>query len=169
MTTLGVAIVIIKDGSILLTQRDDFHVWCLPGGAVDDGETLSDAALREAKEETGLELALGRLVGMYSQPNWHGGSHHMAIFAATPRGGRLRLASGETIDIGYFAQTDLPQPLVAWHRQPIDDALNGEIGIVRTCQYDWPFAPHLTRQDIYALRDQSGQTRQQFYLAHFRA
>ena len=46
MITLGVAIVIIKDGRILLTQRDDFHVWCLPGGAVDDGETLSDAALR---------------------------------------------------------------------------------------------------------------------------
>jgi len=86
MATLGVAIAIIQAGRVLLTKRDDFHVWCLPGGAVDNHESLADSALREAREETGLELELGRLVGMYSQPNWEGGSNHLAVFAAVPAG-----------------------------------------------------------------------------------
>lgn len=167
MATLGVAVAIIDAGRVLLTKRDDFHVWCLPGGAVDDHESLVESAVREAYEETGLELELGRLVGMYSQPNWEGGSHHLAVFAAKPRGGSLRLAPGETVDVAYFERAELPHPLVAWHRQPLADALDGLHGVVRSIAYDWPFALHLTRHDIYALRDQSGLARQQFYLAYF--
>lgn len=167
MATLGVAIAIIQAGRVLLTKRDDFHVWCLPGGAVDNHESLADSALREAREETGLELELGRLVGMYSQPNWEGGSNHLAVFAAVPAGGALRLALGETVDVGYFGRGELPHPLVAWHRQPLEDALDGLGGVVRSIAYDWPFAPHLTRREVYALRDQSGLTRQRFYLQHF--
>ena len=167
MPSIGVAIAIVESGRILLTQREDSEVWCLPGGAVDDGESLAQAAAREAHEETGLEVRLTRLVGMYSQPNWHHGGHHFALFAAEPAGGLPRLAAGETIDIGFFDLDALPRPLVWWHHQPIADALYGVAGITRSIDRAWPFEPHLTRQDIYAMRDRSGLGRQEFYLQHF--
>jgi len=52
---IGVNIAIIQDNSLLLTQREDFEVWYLPGGVVEPGETLAQAAMRKAKEETRLD------------------------------------------------------------------------------------------------------------------
>jgi len=65
-TILAASIAIIDNGRILLIQREDFRVWGLPGGDVNPGESLAQAAARETREETGLEVALTRLVGMYS-------------------------------------------------------------------------------------------------------
>jgi ADP-ribose pyrophosphatase YjhB (NUDIX family) len=167
MPSIGAVVAIIQQGRILLTKRDDFAVWCLPGGAVEDAESLEQAAARETFEETGLQVRLTRLVGMYSQPQWHHGGNHFALFAAEPIGGALRLAAGETVDVGFFDRAQLPQPLVAWHRQPIADALDGLAGVARVLDRPWPFDSHLTRAEIYALRDQSGLSRQQFYLQHW--
>ncbi|HXF60662.1 MAG TPA: NUDIX domain-containing protein [Caldilineaceae bacterium] len=77
---LGVNVAIFQDNHILLTKREDFEVWCLPGGAVDPHESLAEAAMREALEETGLTVHLTRLVGVYSQPEWLTGNH-IALFA----------------------------------------------------------------------------------------
>ena len=167
MPAIGAVVAIIENGRILLTQRDDFAVWCLPGGAVEDAESLEQAAAREAFEETGLQVRLTRLVGMYSQPRWHHGGHHFALFAGEPIGGALRLAKGETIDAGFFYRGALPNPLVWWHHQPIDDALDGVVGAARVIAGDWPFDQQLTRAEIYALRDRSGLSRRQFYLQHW--
>ncbi len=49
---VGVCVAIIENEQILLTKRKDFEVWCLPGGHVDAGETVAQAAVREAFEET---------------------------------------------------------------------------------------------------------------------
>ena len=75
MAGFGVNIAILKDGKILLTKREDFEVWCLPGGIVEPGESVVEAAVREAREETGLEVGLTRLVEIYSRPNWRDGEH----------------------------------------------------------------------------------------------
>jgi ADP-ribose pyrophosphatase YjhB (NUDIX family) len=167
MPTIGAVVAIIEHGRILLTQRADFAVWCLPGGAVEDAESLEHAAAREAFEETGLQVRLTRLVGMYSQPQWHHGGNHFALFAASVVGGALQLASDETVDAGFFDRAQLPQPLVWWHHQPIDDALDGVVGAARVIAGSWPFDQQLTRAEIYALRDRSGLSRQQFYLQHW--
>jgi ADP-ribose pyrophosphatase YjhB (NUDIX family) len=167
MPAIGAVVAIIESGRILLTQRDDFAVWCLPGGAVEDAESLEQAAAREAFEETGLQVRLTRLVGMYSQLHWHHGGHHFALFAAEPIGGALQLAAGETVDVSFFDCGVLPEPLVAWHRQPIADALDGLTGVARVLDWRWPFDAHLTRAEIYAMRDRSGLSRQQFYLQHW--
>lgn len=167
MPSIGAAIAIIDAGRVLLTMRDDFHVWCLPGGGVEDGESLAQAAAREAQEETGLEVRLSRLVGIYSQPHWHAGGNHLAIFAAEPIGGALQVAPGETVELGYFAPDALPRPLVGWHRQPIADVFGGVTGAVWSLGLTWPFATNMTRAELYALRDRSGQSRQQFYLDYF--
>jgi ADP-ribose pyrophosphatase YjhB (NUDIX family) len=167
MPSIGVVVAIIQHGRILLTKREDSDVWCLPGGAVEDAESLEQAAAREAFEETGLQVRLTRLVGMYSQPRWHHGGNHFALFAASVVGGALQLASDETVDAGFFDRVQLPQPLVWWHHQPIDDALDDLAGVVRTIEGAWPFDQQLTRAEIYALRERSGLSRQQFYLQHW--
>lgn len=167
MPTIGAVVAIIQQGRILLTQREDFEVWCLPGGAVEDGESLEQAAAREGFEETGLQLRVTRLVGMYSQPRWHSGGNHFALFAAEPIGGALGPAPGETIDAGWFERAALPEPLIWWHLPLVDDALDGLAGVARAFERPWPLELQLTRQELYALRDRSGLPRQQFYRKYF--
>lgn len=163
MPLLGATIAIFQAGRILLTKREDFEVWCLPGGAVEDGESLAQAAIREAREETGLEVELTRLVGIYSRPTGLR-SMHLVLFAARPVGGALRPDPREVVEMGYFDLDAIPEPLLATHRQKIIDAFGNAQGHVWSHELIWPFEPGMTRQDLYALRDRSGLSRQQFYI-----
>ncbi len=168
MPTLGVEIAIIHAGQILLTQREDFEVWCLPGGNVDGGESVAQAAMREAREEAGLDVQLERLVGIYSIPRWSGGGSHVVVFAARPAGGSLKPQPSEVVAARYFDLDALPEPLFGWHRQRIRDALSGVGGSVAWSQaMVWPFEPDMARPALYARRDQSGLSRQEFFLQHF--
>jgi 8-oxo-dGTP pyrophosphatase MutT (NUDIX family) len=155
--------------SVLLTQREDFEVWCLPGGDTDARESVAQAAIREAYEETGLEVELTHLVGIYSLPEWRVGGNHNVLFAARPVGGVLQPAEEEVLDVGYFDPHDLPNPLIWWHRQRILDALNGAgRSVVWSQNVVWPFEQEVARQELYYLRDQSGLSRQEFYLQYFK-
>lgn len=161
MPTLGTNIAILAADRILLIQQADFGLWALPGGGVDAGESVAEAAIREAREETGLEVRLTRLVGVYSLPQWHQGGNHTILFTAEPVGGALlQGVTSEALDARYFASVALPDALVWWHRQRILDALQGVGGGNAWSQHAiWPFAPEITRQEIYRLREQ-GVTRQ---------
>jgi ADP-ribose pyrophosphatase YjhB (NUDIX family) len=134
MPTLGVEIAVLRSGQILLTQREDFETWCLPGGNVDAGESAAQAAVREAREETGLDVQLERLVGIYSMPGWGQGGAHVVVFAARPLGGSVQPQAGEVVAARYFDPDALPEPLLGWHRQRIRDALNGVGGSVAWSQ-----------------------------------
>jgi ADP-ribose pyrophosphatase YjhB (NUDIX family) len=164
--TVGVCTAVLHErGLVLLTKREDFEVWCLPGGGVDLGETLAETAVREVREETGLEVRLVGLVGLYSRPAL---SSHLVVFAAEPIGGQLRLDPCETIDVGFFPGEELPEPLIWWQRQPILDALAGRRGVVWALAGDWPLPPEVrTREDLYAFRDRSGLSRAAFYRRYF--
>ena len=61
MSSIAVNVAVIHGNKVLLTQRDDFESWILPGGGVEDGESIAQAAIRETKEETGLDVELIRL------------------------------------------------------------------------------------------------------------
>ena len=65
MPSPGVCVVILQDQRVLLTLRQDFPVWCLPGGGIEPGETAAEAAVREVREETGLEVRLTRMIGVW--------------------------------------------------------------------------------------------------------
>ncbi len=165
MANLGVNIAILVGDKILLTKREDFEVWCLPGGEVDPNESVAHAAVREAWEETGLEVRLNRLVGVYSKPQWSGGGTHNVLFVAEPLSGELRLCPGETIEVDYFSLDEIPPDILPWHQQMIRDARAGIGGSLAQRQdVEWPFPADMSRQAIYAQRDSSGLSRQQFFL-----
>jgi 8-oxo-dGTP diphosphatase len=58
----------LGDGIVLVRRKNPPHGWALPGGFIDEGERVAEAARREAKEETGLEVELTELLGVYSDP-----------------------------------------------------------------------------------------------------
>ena len=156
-------IAIIQLGKIVLIKREDFEVWALPGGGIEPGESIVQAAIREAKEETGLDVKLTRLVGLY-----YTGKEAAILFAARPIGGELCPQEGEVIDIGFFGLHELPSPLIWWHRQRIMDALSGVGGsVVWTQKCSLPFEPEISREKLYQLRDQSEISRQEFFLRYF--
>ena len=64
----GSAVVIDEVGRVLLHRRRDSGMWALPGGVMDAGETITDAVVREVREETGVSVEITRLVGIYSDP-----------------------------------------------------------------------------------------------------
>lgn len=166
MPTIGATIAIMQDGRILLTRREDFEVWCLPGGAVDPGESVAQTAIREAREETGLDVELTHLVGIYSKTKALHGGNHLVLFAARPAGGAVSPANDEVIEMDYFDLDELPRPLMEGHEQQIRDALGGKRAVVWAQNAGWRLEPAITRQEIYAMRDRSGLSRQQFYLEH---
>ncbi|MBM7845850.1 NUDIX domain-containing protein [Herpetosiphon giganteus] len=98
---------------LLLTRRTDNGRWCLPGGAFDPGESVSEACVREVFEETGLIVEVVRLLGVYSNPHRmvryaDGNQYHVVSlnFEVALVGGELGL-SNETTEVGYFSEAEI--------------------------------------------------------------
>jgi ADP-ribose pyrophosphatase YjhB (NUDIX family) len=150
LPTFGVNVVIVQDTKVLLIKRADAPVWGLPGGAIDEGETVAQAALRETREETGLEVRLEQLVGIYSRPHWRFGGDIGILFRASPLGGTLVTKTDETVDAQYFEQTSLPKTLLWHHYQRILDALDNRSGVVWFQDMIWPFGAETNIQQLIA-------------------
>jgi len=100
-------------GRILLTKRADNGQWCLPGGAVEPGESVAEACEREVLEETGLSVHVKRLVGVYSHSDMlvvYPDEKKIQVvalhFEVEMVGGEAGL-SNETSDFGYFSREEL--------------------------------------------------------------
>jgi hypothetical protein len=93
------AIVPDEQGAILLVHKTDNDLWALPGGGMDVGESMADAVVREVKEETGIDVEVTGLVGIYSNPNhvmaYDDGESASSAPSASPRmlGGQLATSS----------------------------------------------------------------------------
>lgn len=120
-----------QQGEVLLQRRADNGFWALPGGGVDVGESVEQCVMREVLEETGLTVAVKRLVGVYSHPRYHGvikypsGQivHYVILaFEVAYVSGELRL-SEESTDLGYFPVNALPEQTSPAARVRIQDAL----------------------------------------------
>lgn len=166
MSNFGVHIAIIQEGRVLLIQREDFEVWGLPGGIIDPDESIAEAAIREAGEETGLTVELTRLVGTYSVYYGQWVSHSI-LFAAQAVGGSLQPQVNETLDLAYFAPDELPEFTMWWHHQQVEDAISGVQGAAWRTNIEIAL-PFQSREELYRLRDDSGLSRQEFYRYYFR-
>ena len=114
-------------------QRSDNGHWGLPGGYVEAGESVTQAVVREVREETGIVAECGRLVGVYSDPArqviaYPDGRRVQAVnlcFAARAVGEGEATTPEETLDQGWFDVGALPRPLVPIHLVRIRDAALG--------------------------------------------
>lgn len=119
---------------VLLTRREDNNQWCLPGGGMEPGESASEACVREVEEETGLQVTIKRLIGVYTTSHelivYQDGNKFQLValcFEAEIVGGELRL-SCETTEYGYFSYQEIQKlDLLLNHTQRIKDAYSGEM------------------------------------------
>lgn len=105
---------------VLIERRNPPFGWALPGGFVDIGERLEQAAAREAKEETCLDVTLRGLLGCYSDPRRDPRSHTVSIvFMAESRG--RPYAADDAKNLGVFSLDTLPTPLAFDHAVILTD------------------------------------------------
>ena len=101
-------IIRVSDHEIVLCRRaidPGYGLWVFPGGYVDRGEQLEEAAVREAREECGLEVRLDGLVSIHSYP---GHTPVVVVYAATAVGGTLTVADDESLEVGFFSADTIP-------------------------------------------------------------
>src|SRR3954468_4236594 len=115
-----------QPGRIVLVRRaiePGYGQWVFPGGYVDRGEPLPDAAIREAREECGLDVRLDGLVNIYSYP---GRTPVIVVYAATPTGGSLAI-DDECLESAAFDSATIPWDQLAFRstQEALRDYLNG--------------------------------------------
>lgn len=113
-------IIKFNENIILIKRRNPPEGWALPGGFVDYGESLESAAVREAKEETGLDVELLRQFHAYSDPKRDPRHHTITIvFIAKAKG--KAIAGDDAKEIGLFNKDTLPDQIAFDHRDIIND------------------------------------------------
>lgn len=120
---LAVCVLIARDSRLLMGRRGpatrEPGKWSFPAGFVDRGECVEDAAAREAREETGLDVRIEHLLGLYSAA---GEPVALAAYAATEIGGTLG-AGDDLTELAFFALDELPAPAFPHDRQIVADWL----------------------------------------------
>jgi len=118
---IGVGAVIVQDGRALLIRRGQpplLGEWSLPGGVLECGETLRDAARREAREETGLMVEVSEMLGVYERvihdDDGRVRYHYVLIdFLCRPAGGEMK-AGSDAAEVGWFGREELPALKLAY-------------------------------------------------------
>lgn len=109
-----------KTGIILIKRKFPPYGWALPGGFVDYGETLEEAAIREAKEETSLDISIKYQMHTYSDPKRDPRKHTITtVYVATATG--IPMACDDAMELDIYDPENIDIPLAFDHRQIIDD------------------------------------------------
>jgi ADP-ribose pyrophosphatase YjhB (NUDIX family) len=112
------------DGILLIKRKNPPFGWALPGGFVDYGESLEEAAVRETREETGLAVTLMRQFHTYSAPSRDPCQHTISTVFCAEASGRAE-AGDDAADLGIFREESLPDTMAFDHRQILNDYFAG--------------------------------------------
>ncbi len=115
-------------GIVLIKRKNPPHGWAIPGGFVDYGESLETAAVREAKEETGLDVELVSQFHTYSNPARDPRQHTITtVFIARARG--VPVGGDDAQHAAVFTTDNLPSPLAFDHAEILEDYFNFKKGV----------------------------------------
>ncbi len=118
--TVDIVIEVDDAGIVLIKRKNPPHGWAIPGGFVDYGESVEEAAVREAKEETALDVELVRLLGVYSDPDRDPRFHTVStVFVARASG--TPVGQDDAAEARVFTRDNLPDDLAFDHRSILDD------------------------------------------------
>jgi len=113
-------IIELPRGIVLIERKNPPHGWALPGGFVDYGESIERAAMREAKEETSLDVRLVEQFYTYSDPGRDPRHHTVStVFVASANGAPCGADDAKTV--GVFGENQLPAPIVFDHSRILSD------------------------------------------------
>lgn len=118
--TVDIIIELEKHGIVLIKRKNPPFGWALPGGFVDYGESLESAALREAREETGLDVELLYQLGAYSDPERDPRHHTISVVFVARATGEPK-AADDAEDVGVFDPNSLPEQLAFDHAKILQD------------------------------------------------
>ena len=132
--TATAAVIFDSKGRLLLHQRTDNGRWALPGGTMEKGERADETSVREVKEETGYDVEVVRLVGIYSDPahttitypDGNTVNYVSLLFECRVTGGEATLCD-ESSAVDWFDPNVLPEPFHAGHIPRVYDALAGQV------------------------------------------
>lgn len=125
-----------EKGDILLQKRRDKNKWGFPGGAMEIGESAYETAMREIREETGLEVEIKKLIGIYtnyydSYPNGDKAQTVSIFLELTVVGGALIESNDESLELKYFDMDEVPQLVNKQHEDVYTDLKNKRYGNLR--------------------------------------
>jgi len=118
--TVDIIIEMERGGIVLIKRKNPPYGWAIPGGFVDYGESLEEAALREAKEETNLEVENLRQFRAYSDPNRDPRHHTISTVYIAKAKGKPE-ARDDALEIGIFTESTLPAEIAFDHRKILHD------------------------------------------------
>jgi ADP-ribose pyrophosphatase YjhB (NUDIX family) len=118
--TVDIIIEVESKGVVLIKRKNPPYGWAIPGGFVDYGESLEKAALREAKEETNLDVKLIKQFHTYSDPQ-RDPRHHSISTAYIAKAKGIPKAKDDAIEIGIFTESNLPEEIAFDHRSILKD------------------------------------------------
>ena len=118
--TVDIIIQVEGKGIILIKRKNPPYGWAIPGGFVDYGESLEQAAIREGKEETNLDVELIRQFHTYSDPNRDSRHHSISTVYIGKAKGKPE-AKDDALEIGIFTRNNLPEEIAFDHRAILND------------------------------------------------
>lgn len=120
---VSAAAIVLNEYKEILLIKGPKKGWKIPGGKVEEGESLKDATIRETKEECGLDIEVTKFCGVFHNVSR---SKYNTLFLGTPIGGELTTSS-ESLEVGFFP-IEKAVGMVTWiNRQKIEYSLNEKL------------------------------------------
>ena len=125
-----------EKGQVLLQRRQDKNKWGFPGGAIELGESAENAVKREIKEETGLDVIVSKLIGIYTDyydeyPNGDKAQCITIFLELKKVSGELSYSDEETLELRYFSLNEVPDLVNKQHEEFLKDIIDNNYGILK--------------------------------------